>query len=148
MDGIVLTTWCFLRLKSEYCGLGWGWTSGSCWAHAAVSSLADRHKILRSAEWPDIEYSVQVLVFIPNYPFYSKRDGILNLNSMEVLKPARLLSLHFDLWLWDIYFPFVKIWPSHFVTIVSFFYPWLYSYINLILFDSSTLRLKHNWVKF
>ena len=44
--------------------VGRGWTSGSCWAHAAVSSLADRHKILRKAKWPDIQYSVQVLVFI------------------------------------------------------------------------------------
>jgi cathepsin X len=35
---------------------------GSCWAHAALSSLADRHKIVRKAQWPDIQYSVQVLL--------------------------------------------------------------------------------------
>jgi len=35
---------------------------GSCWAHAALSSLADRHKILRKAQWPDIQYSVQVVL--------------------------------------------------------------------------------------
>ncbi|CAM6086237.1 unnamed protein product [Calypogeia fissa] len=35
---------------------------GSCWAHATLSSLADRHKILRNAQWPDIEYSVQVVL--------------------------------------------------------------------------------------
>ncbi len=34
--------------------------AGSCWAHAALSSLADRHKIFRKAQWPDIHYSVQV----------------------------------------------------------------------------------------
>lgn len=27
---------------------------GSCWAHAAVSSLGDRIKILRNAAWPDM----------------------------------------------------------------------------------------------
>jgi C1A family cysteine protease len=35
---------------------------GSCWAHATLSALADRHKILRNAQWPDIEYSVQVVL--------------------------------------------------------------------------------------
>ncbi|KAG6554918.1 hypothetical protein Mapa_003502 [Marchantia paleacea] len=35
---------------------------GSCWAHAALSSLADRHKILRRAQWPDIHYSIQVIL--------------------------------------------------------------------------------------
>ncbi|CAK9191566.1 unnamed protein product [Sphagnum troendelagicum] len=35
---------------------------GSCWAHAALSSLADRHKIFRKAQWPDIHYSVQVIL--------------------------------------------------------------------------------------
>ncbi|XP_024376810.1 uncharacterized protein [Physcomitrium patens] len=35
---------------------------GSCWAHAALSSLADRHKMLRKAQWPDIQYSVQVIL--------------------------------------------------------------------------------------
>lgn len=39
-----------------------GCVAGSCWAHAALSSLADRHKIVRKAQWPDIQYSVQVYV--------------------------------------------------------------------------------------
>lgn len=32
---------------------------GSCWAHAASSSMADRLKIARNATWPDIDLSVQ-----------------------------------------------------------------------------------------
>ncbi|KAL3690766.1 hypothetical protein R1sor_004417 [Riccia sorocarpa] len=35
---------------------------GSCWAHGSMSSLADRHKILRRAQWPDIHYSIQVIL--------------------------------------------------------------------------------------
>lgn len=35
---------------------------GSCWAHAALSALADRRKIIRRAQWPDIQYSVQVIL--------------------------------------------------------------------------------------
>ncbi|KAL2623371.1 hypothetical protein R1flu_003576 [Riccia fluitans] len=34
---------------------------GSSWAHAAMSSLADRHQILRP-QWPDINYSIQVIL--------------------------------------------------------------------------------------
>jgi cathepsin X len=30
---------------------------GSCWAHAATSSLSDRIKIARNAQWPDINLS-------------------------------------------------------------------------------------------
>ena len=30
---------------------------GSCWAHAATSSLSDRIKIARKAAWPDINIS-------------------------------------------------------------------------------------------
>ncbi|EZG70940.1 papain family cysteine protease [Gregarina niphandrodes] len=32
---------------------------GSCWAHAAISSLSDRLKIMRNGTWPDIQLSVQ-----------------------------------------------------------------------------------------
>lgn len=30
---------------------------GSCWAHATTSSLSDRIKIARNAQWPDINLS-------------------------------------------------------------------------------------------
>lgn len=35
---------------------------GSCWAHAATSSLSDRIKIARNAQWPDINIAPQVLI--------------------------------------------------------------------------------------
>jgi len=35
---------------------------GSCWAHAATSSVSDRIKIMRNAAWPDINISPQVLI--------------------------------------------------------------------------------------
>ena len=35
---------------------------GSCWAHGALSSLADRVKILRNAKGPDIDLSVQYIL--------------------------------------------------------------------------------------
>jgi len=35
---------------------------GSCWAHGAMSSMADRIKILRKAAWPDITPSIQVIL--------------------------------------------------------------------------------------
>ena len=38
----------------EYCG--------SCWAFSATSALSDRFKILRKAQWPDINISPQVLL--------------------------------------------------------------------------------------
>jgi cathepsin X len=35
---------------------------GSCWAHAATSSLSDRIKLTRKAAWPDINISPQVVI--------------------------------------------------------------------------------------
>ena len=35
---------------------------GSCWAHGAMSSLADRMKIMRKTAWPDINLSIQVIL--------------------------------------------------------------------------------------
>lgn len=35
---------------------------GSCWAHAATSSLSDRIKIARKAAWPDVNISPQVVI--------------------------------------------------------------------------------------
>lgn len=35
---------------------------GSCWAFASTSSLSDRIKIQRKAQWPDINLSPQVLI--------------------------------------------------------------------------------------
>jgi len=35
---------------------------GSCWAHGAMSSLADRMKILRKGAWPDYNLSIQYIL--------------------------------------------------------------------------------------
>jgi cathepsin X len=35
---------------------------GSCWAHGAMSSLADRIKIMRKAAWPDYNLAIQYIL--------------------------------------------------------------------------------------
>jgi cathepsin X len=35
---------------------------GSCWAHGAMSSLADRVKIIRQGEWPDYNFAIQYIL--------------------------------------------------------------------------------------
>lgn len=35
---------------------------GSCWAQAATSSISDRIKIARNAQWPDVNISPQVVI--------------------------------------------------------------------------------------
>ena len=35
---------------------------GSCWAFAVTSSLSDRIKIARKAQWPDINLAPQILI--------------------------------------------------------------------------------------
>ena len=61
----------FFSWSSEFGGPNWltrqlnqhvPWYCGSCWAHAALSSLGDRIKIARRARGFDIELSVQYLL--------------------------------------------------------------------------------------
>ena len=40
---------------------------GSCWAFASTSAMSDRIKILRKAQWPDINISPQVLISCDDY---------------------------------------------------------------------------------
>jgi len=39
---------------------------GSCWAFSATSAMSDRIKIMRNAQWPDINISPQVLISCEN----------------------------------------------------------------------------------
>ena len=54
VDGVNYLTNIRQQHNPQYCG--------SCWAHAATSSLSDRIKIARNAAWPDINLSPQVLI--------------------------------------------------------------------------------------
>ena len=50
VNGTNYLTYAKNQLIPQYCG--------SCWAHAATSSLSDRIKIMRNASFPDIVISV------------------------------------------------------------------------------------------
>jgi len=54
VDGVNFVTKDLNQHIPQYCG--------SCWAHGAMSSLADRIKILRKAQWPDYNLSVQYIL--------------------------------------------------------------------------------------
>jgi len=54
VSGVNMVTKDLNQHVPEYCG--------SCWAHGAMSSLADRIKILRDGAWPDINLSIQYIL--------------------------------------------------------------------------------------
>jgi len=54
VNGISLVTKDLNQHIPQYCG--------SCWAHGAMSSLADRIKILRKAAWPDYNLAIQYIL--------------------------------------------------------------------------------------
>jgi cathepsin X len=55
---------------------------GSCWAQAATSALSDRIKIMRKAQWPDINIAPQPLVSCIDYGC----DGSWSLSAYEWIK--------------------------------------------------------------
>jgi len=54
VNGLNLVTKDLNQHIPQYCG--------SCWAHGAMSSLADRIKIQRKAAWPDYNLSIQYIL--------------------------------------------------------------------------------------
>ena len=54
IDGVNFLTNIKNQHIPQYCG--------SCWAQAATTALSDRIKILRNAQWPDINLAPQVLI--------------------------------------------------------------------------------------
>ena len=56
---------------------------GSCWAHGSISALADRIKIARKAQWPDINLSIQ---FLLNCRFGGSCNGGDHLATYKAIK--------------------------------------------------------------
>jgi len=54
VNGLNLVTKDLNQHIPQYCG--------SCWAHGAMSSLADRIKILRNGKWPDYNLAIQYIL--------------------------------------------------------------------------------------